>query len=68
MKKIAILLAGEFFCIALRKNLQLKGRPSAEQVYAHALHLAERQTSTRLGAVTELHRQFVPRRAQTARC
>jgi len=41
MKKIAILIDGEFFSIALRHDLKLTGRPSAAQVYEHARGLAE---------------------------
>jgi uncharacterized LabA/DUF88 family protein len=44
MKKIAILIDGEFFSIALRHDLKLAGRPSAVQVYQHALQLAEAST------------------------
>jgi uncharacterized LabA/DUF88 family protein len=44
MKKIAILVDGEFFSIALRHDLKLSGRPSALQIYQHALQLAEDST------------------------
>jgi hypothetical protein len=44
MKKIAILIDGEFFSIALRHDLKLAGRPSAVQVYEHARRLADAGT------------------------
>jgi uncharacterized LabA/DUF88 family protein len=44
MKKIAILVDGEFFSIALRHDLKLTGRPSAAQVYKHARQLADTRT------------------------
>jgi uncharacterized LabA/DUF88 family protein len=44
MKKIAILIDGEFFSIALRHDLKLAGRPSAAQVYEHARRLADIRT------------------------
>jgi uncharacterized LabA/DUF88 family protein len=44
MKKTAILIDGEFFSIALRHDLGLVSRPSALQVYQHALQLADAST------------------------
>jgi len=44
MKKIAILIDGEFFSIALRHNLKLERRPTAAQVYDHARALADATT------------------------
>jgi uncharacterized LabA/DUF88 family protein len=44
MKKIAILIDGEFFSIALRHDLKLARRPSALQVYQHAKKLANPST------------------------
>jgi len=41
MKKTAILIDGEFFSIALRHDLKLTRRPSATEVYEHALRLAD---------------------------
>src|SRR5262245_51901120 len=40
MKKIAILIDGGFFSIALRHDLNLPQPPSAQQVYQHACQLA----------------------------
>jgi uncharacterized LabA/DUF88 family protein len=44
MKKIAILIDGEFFSIALRHDLKQRGRPSSLQVYQHACRLADAST------------------------
>jgi hypothetical protein len=44
MKKTAILIDGEFFSIALRHDLKLERRPSATEVYEHALRLADFET------------------------
>lgn len=44
MKKSAILIDGEFFSIALRHDLKLKRRPTANETYEHALRLVDRQT------------------------
>jgi uncharacterized LabA/DUF88 family protein len=41
MKKTAILIDGEFFSLALRHDLKLTRRPSAVEVYEHALRLAD---------------------------
>lgn len=41
MKKTAILIDGEFFSIALCRNLKLVGRPSAGQTYKHARLLVD---------------------------
>lgn len=44
MKKTAILIDGEFFSIALRHQLNLTRRPTAEEIYQHALKLADAET------------------------
>ena len=44
MKKTAILIDGEFFSIALRHQLGLPRRPTASEVYQHALRLADTTT------------------------
>jgi len=44
MKKSAILIDGEFFSIALRHDLKLKRRPTAAEIYQHAIGLADLQT------------------------
>ena len=41
MKKLAILIDGEFFSIALRHDLKLERRPTADEIYEHALSLAD---------------------------
>jgi uncharacterized LabA/DUF88 family protein len=44
MKKVAILIDGGFFTVALRHDLKLLTRPSAQEVYQHARRLARSGT------------------------
>ncbi len=44
LKRTAILIDGEFFCLALRSNLQLTRRPTAHQVYRNAKGLTDPQS------------------------
>ena len=41
IKRVAVLIDGEFFSLALRSNLHLPSRPTADQVYRNAKGLVD---------------------------